>query len=112
MRSPIIFSSNRKSSGGQFDLEQANISFAFDQTNGNFGLGAEMSEDAFLASLVTKANTTGNDFGPYRLYSPVDGYEYLLLSSVNANGNLDLYYLRNSTANNYSIPEVQGPEVC
>ena len=30
---PIIFSSNRESSGGQFDLEQASISYLFDQTS-------------------------------------------------------------------------------
>ena len=34
--SPIIFSSNRKSAGGQFDLEQASISYSFDQTYRSF----------------------------------------------------------------------------
>ena len=41
--SPIIFSSNRKSSGGQFDLEQAIISFIFDQTTGDFELELPMT---------------------------------------------------------------------
>jgi hypothetical protein len=107
--SPIIFSSNRKSSGGQFDLEQASISFEFDQTNGSFGLEAVMTEDLFLDKLIKKAETPGNDFGPYRLFSSLDGYEYLLLSSVNAAGNLDLYYLKNRPANNFGIPDVLGP---
>jgi hypothetical protein len=35
---PILFSSNRSSSGGQFDLEQGGIFFTFDQTNGEFFL--------------------------------------------------------------------------
>jgi len=106
----LVFSSNRGSSGGQFDLVQGVMSYLFDQTDGNFELGAEMSNDAFHNKLITKANTTGNDFGPYRLYSPLDGYEYTLLSSQNAEGNLDFYYLKNLPAfRSSSLPEVEGP---
>jgi hypothetical protein len=107
--SPIIFSSNRKSAGGQFDLEQAMIEFVFDQTNGNFGLGASMTDDAFLDRLITKAKTPGNDFGPYRIFSTEDGFEYLLLSSVNASGNLDLFYLKNRPTYANIVSEVDGP---
>jgi hypothetical protein len=108
--SQLVFSSNRKSSGGQFDLEQAILSFIFDQNNGSFGLGAGMTDDAFLDKLINKAKTGGNDFGPYRLYSSLDGYEYFVLSSVNAAGNLDLYYLKNRPVyNNSSMPEIDGP---
>ena len=106
---PIVFSSNRKSSGGQFDLEQASISFVFDQTNGSFGLGAKMTDDAFLDKLINKAKTPGNDFGPYRLYSSLDGFEYLLLSSVNGEGNLDLFYLKNLPVYGSSLPDIDGP---
>jgi hypothetical protein len=106
---PIIFSSNRNSSGGQFDLEQASISYLFDQTTGAFGFGSRMTTDAFLDKLIGKATTPGNDFGPYRLFSTVDGYEYLLLSSVNAAGNLDLYYLKNQPVSASILPNVSGP---
>ena len=106
---PIIFSSNRKSAGGQFDLEQASISFLFDQTSGAFGFGSTMTTDAFFDKLITKAKTPGNDFGPYRLFSSVDGYEYLMLSSVNTSGNLDLNYLKNQPVSGSNIPEVSGP---
>ncbi len=106
---PIIFSSNRESSGGQFDLEQASISFIFDQTNGDFGLDAIMTNDGFFDRLINKAKTPGNDFGPYRLFSSTDGYEYFLLASVNDNGDLDLYYLKNRPVYMSSIPEVDGP---
>jgi hypothetical protein len=106
---PIIFSSNRKSSGGQFDLEQASISYLFDQTSGDFGFGSQMTTDPFLDKLIGKAKTAGNDFGPYRLFSTVDGFEYLLLSSVNAAGNLDFYYLKNVPASGSVVPEVSGP---
>ena len=107
--SPIIFSSNRKSSGGQFDLEQASLGFTFDQTNGNFNIEAAMTTDPFLEKLITKATTSGNDFGPYRFFSSIDGYEYLLLSSVNGAGDLDLYYLKNLPAFGTTLPEVNGP---
>lgn len=107
--SPIIFSSNRKSAGGKFDLEQANISFVFDQTTGIFGFGAKMTTDAFFDKLINKAKTPGNDFGPYRLFSTVDGYEYFLISSVNTTGNLDLFYLKNQPVYGSNLPEVYGP---
>jgi len=107
--SPIIFSSNRKSAGGQFDLEQAIISFVFDQTTGNFGLGSAMTNDAFLSKLISTAVTPGNDFGPYRLFSSIDGYEYMVLSSVTSQGKLDLFYLRNRPVYTSSLPAIEGP---
>jgi hypothetical protein len=91
---PIIFSSNRGSQGGQFDLVAGNISYMFDKVSGEFGIGSEMSSDPFLYALVARANTVGNDFGPTRLFSSTDGYEYLILSSLNTSGNLDLFYLK------------------
>jgi len=106
---PIIFSSNRRSSGGQFDLEQASISFRFDQTNGEFSLGSDMTDNSFLDKLINKAETTGNDFGPYRFFSSLDGFEYLLLTSQNAEGNLDLFYLKNRPVYGSSLPDVDGP---
>ena len=106
--SPIVFSSNRGSSGGQFDLVYGTFSYVFDQETGDFSLNGEIANNPFLASLVTKVNTAGNDFGPYRLYSPLDGYEYLILSSVN-NGNLDFYYTKNLPYFGTSVPEISGP---
>ncbi len=106
---PIIFSSNRKSLGGQFDLEQATFSFSFDQVSGSFVLSATMTNDEFLNKLITAAKTPENDFGPYRLFSSVDGYDYMVLTSLNSSGNLDLYYLRNRPANTTASPVVEGP---
>jgi len=106
---PIIFSSNRKSSGGQFDLEQALISFVFNQTTGDFDLIAEMYNDPFLSSLITKAQTPGNDFGPYRLFSSLDGFEYLILASETEAGDLDFFYFKNQPMYNYTLPEISGP---
>jgi len=106
---PIVFSSNRQSSGGQFDLEQGLINYTFDQTTGVFGFSSTMTTDNFLTKLIAKAKTPGNDFGPYRLFSTVDGYEYLLLSSVNSAGNLDFYYLKNQPVSGSVLPDITGP---
>lgn len=105
----MVFSSNRNSSGGQFDLVQGIATFVFDQTTGVFGLGCEMLNDPFLTALLSKANTPGNDFGPYRFFSTTDGYEYLFLSSVNVSGNLDFYYLKNRPASGSTLPAIYGP---
>jgi hypothetical protein len=105
----IIFSSNRGSSGGQFDLVQGLLSFTFDQTNADFELGVEIYDDAFLTKLINTANTTRDDLGPYQLFSTVDGFEYLLLSSVNGSGNLDFYFLKNIPVFGNNLPDVFGP---
>lgn len=104
---PIVFSSNRNSQGGQFDLVQGNIAFVFDQTDGYFELTSSVTNDSYLNSLITKANTPGNDFGPYRFFSSSDGFEYLVLSSVNSQGNLDIKYLRNRPQFSQNIPDIE-----
>jgi hypothetical protein len=106
---PFIFSSNRTSNGGQFDLVQGIISYQFDQGTGDFTLDAEMATDPFLTNLTLEVNTTGNDFGPYRSYSSIDGYEYMILSSVNNEGNLDFFYTKNIPYFGTSVPEILGP---
>jgi hypothetical protein len=105
----LIFSSNRISTGEQFDLVQGIITYVFDQTSGAFGLGCDITQDAFLTKLINTANTTGDDMGPYSLFSTVDGFEYLLLSSENANGNLDFYYLKNQPVSGSNLPNIIGP---
>ena len=105
----LVFSSNRKSSGGQFDIEQGSIAYHFDMNNGNFRLETAITNDALTNNIITKAATTGDDLGPYRIFSTADGYEYFLLSSQNETGNLDLFYLKNLPAYGSNIPEVKGP---
>lgn len=105
----VIFSSNRASAGEQFDLVQGVIGCHFDQTNGTFGIESEITQDVFLTNLINKANTTWDDLGPYTLFSTTDGYEYLLLSSRNEDGDMDFYYLNNQPAFDISIPAINGP---
>jgi hypothetical protein len=106
---PLIFSSNRESSGGQFDLVQGAVSYMFNQTSGDFSINGEITTDAFRTRLISKLITVRNDFGPYSLYSPVDGFEYTFVSSVNTSGNLDFYYTKNLPVFGNSVPDVTGP---
>jgi len=105
----LLFSSNRGSSGGQFDFEQGMVSFIFDQTTGLFSHYTNMSNVPFLTSLINTANTDGDDFGPFSLFSTVDGYEYLITASENTDGNLDFFYFKNRPVYGSSVPDIMGP---
>jgi hypothetical protein len=107
--SPVVFSSNRGSSGGQFDIVQGGVTFFFDQTDGFFQISSNMTNNSFLDKLLQKANTSKDDFGPYRFFSQLDGYEYTIVSSVNTAGNLDLFYLKNRPQYGTNLPDVEGP---
>ncbi len=104
--SPIVFSSNRESEGGQFDLVHGVFAYSFVQENGDFFLLSEIAPDPFLAQLVSKVNTVSDDLGPYRLYSPVDGFEYLVVSSESEQGDLDFHYTKNLPYFGTAIPEI------
>jgi len=106
---PIIFSSNRGSSGGQFDLVQGSITYNFDQKTGAFTLNSGMTSDPFLTSLLSAANTAGDDFGPLSIFSLSDGNDYLMLASQNGGQLLDLYYLKYQPQFNNNMPTVHGP---
>jgi hypothetical protein len=106
---PIIFSSNRGSSGGQFDLVHGNIAWQFSQTAGEFFVSGVLSTDPFYSSLTLKASTAGNDFGPYSIFSSTDGFNYLFISSQNGANPLEINYLKYLPAFGTSIPEITGP---
>jgi hypothetical protein len=105
----IVFSSDRVSEGDQFDLVQGAIYYTWDQENGIFDFNSEVTNDPFLTNLTAAANTDRDDFGPYRVFSAVDGYYYLILSSENAEGNLDIYYLKHLPVLTSTLPIVKGP---
>jgi hypothetical protein len=106
---PLIFSSNRNSSGGQFDLNQGYVNFIFDMTDGSFMLQAGVGDDPFLKKLVDMATTPRNDYGPYRFYSKSEGYEYFVVASEKSDGNLDLSYFKNLPYYGTNVPSVEGP---
>ncbi len=106
---PIVFSSNRSSSGAQFDLEQGIITFTFDKASGHFDISSQITDDDYYRNLIAKAKTPLDDLGPYLTYSSYDGMEYLILSSENADGNLDLRYCLNTPRYGSVLPPIYGP---
>jgi hypothetical protein len=105
----LVFSSTRGSSGGKTDLLQGSMGYTWDQTTGVFDYSSEITSDAFLTKLIDSANTSGDDFGPYRTFCAYDGFQYLLLASENGEGNPDLYYYKSLPGNGSTLPAVQGP---
>jgi hypothetical protein len=106
---PIIFSSKRGSSGAQFDLINGTVGYVFDQTNGNFTVTGSVGNDPFYSTIAAKANTTGDDLGPYTLFNNADGYEYLFLASQVAGGQTDIYFEKYLPRNGSNVPVVTGP---
>ncbi len=90
--SQIIFSTNRHSSGGEFNLIYGVIEYFFGQTSGQFILYAGFPADVLLTTLVGKFNTDGNDFGPFRFFHHSNGFEYMFTASEVSGNGLDLVY--------------------
>jgi len=65
----LIFSSNRNSSGADFDLIYHPISFHWNKTQGNFYIKDENTEGySFLDQVLELANTEGNEYGPLSFF--------------------------------------------
>jgi hypothetical protein len=105
----LIYSSSKSSSGSRHDFVQGAVSYTWDQDNGIFGLESDLTTDSFLAKLLTAVNGADDRIGPYRLYSPTDGYEYLIFSKDNGSGNLDFYYTMNRPVASSTLPDVIAP---
>lgn len=91
---PLVFSSNRHSSGGEFDLTQGKIWYDFGQTTGTFGISGEMTSDPFLDRLISVFNTAGNEFGPFRFFNGQNGLEYMSAATETATAGLDIVYTK------------------
>ncbi len=91
---PLVFSSNRKSAGGEFDLVHGVIWYTFGQTTGYFNMGSEMNADPFLDKLTSVFNTSANEFGPFRFFNSGNGMEYMVAGTEVAGTGLDLVFTR------------------
>lgn len=89
---PIIFSTNRHSSGDEFNLAHGTIAYSFGQTTGIFMLDSDMGTNEFYSALTGRFNTTGNEFGPYRFFSNDNSYEYMIVASEQGGSGLDLVF--------------------
>jgi hypothetical protein len=107
---PLIFSSNRKSLGGEFDLEQGEIDFSWNKSTGIFSISSMITTDPFYASLIEKNVTPRNDFGPFRIFNTDDGLEYTIVASQTESGDLDLKYCKYQPYyHTENVPQILGP---
>ncbi len=103
-----VFSSNRQSNGGEFDLVHGIFWYSFGQTTGTFRFGGEMSTDPFLDNLTSAFNTSGNNFGPFRFFNSANGLEYMAAATDVPGSGLDILYT--SYIPVYTkIPEIADP---
>lgn len=105
----LLITTNKTSSGGKTDIAQVILKFSFGHKTGVYKMEETYSSNSFLSRLLDKCNTNQNDLGPYRLFSSIDGFEYMIYSSQNSSGNLDFYYVRNQPSFGTTLPEVLGP---
>jgi hypothetical protein len=89
---PYIFSSNRTSSGENFNLVSANIYFLFNQISGEFEIDGEMYTGNFFGMLLNHFNDEYDQLGPYRFFNSRNGLEYFFVTSGNEDGNLDILF--------------------
>jgi hypothetical protein len=115
--SPLCFSSNRNSKGGQFDIVYKLMETVFDRVNGQITVdeythnwAGEIELNAGLADAVKKINSDSTELGPclipMGLYwsNPVEYYQYIFLYSTEISGNLDIKYTENVSSASYSEP--------
>ncbi len=105
---PLVFSSNRQSNGGEFDLTHGMIWYSFGQTTGYFQVDADMTADTFLDRLTSAFNDVGNQFGPFRYFNSRNGLEYMAVATQTPGNGLDIVY--GSYIPVYTAPPViEGP---
>lgn len=107
-RLPVVFSSNRQSAGGEFDLTHGLIWYSFGQTTGSFQLESEMAADVFLDRLTSAFNTGGNEFGPLRFFNGRNGLEYMAAATETDENGLDIVFTSYIPAFT-NLPAVEPP---
>lgn len=119
--SPLCFSSNRKSQGGQFDLVYKLLNVWHHKSDGKLEVSENTSsnldvysENAHLNHALLKINTGFDELGPYLIPQgpkPTDNnmnsrYEsYLFLFSNNEGGSQNIQYVHNLESIMYTEPK-------
>lgn len=95
------FSSNRNSSGNDFDIVGENMYIDWNKTNGTLEIGTNLNDDRFdyLVPMFDSINTSCNELGPYSLgfrqdisYSEVLWTDLIMFSN-DCEGNYDIKFI-------------------
>ncbi|OQY05330.1 MAG: hypothetical protein B6I20_01540 [Bacteroidetes bacterium 4572_117] len=112
---PFCFSTNRNSSGNDFDIiyRPMDVSFSkttgvLDVTNGYGGWGIYQETYTALINGLRKMNTSGNEFGPYLLFNQngnFSDFNFLFLYATDVSGNFQINYTYNTEISEFSDNE-------
>lgn len=90
-RFPYLFSSNRNSSGKEFDIINFVVQYHYLTETQNVYLNVIDDYIPYYDAALEKINTSSNEFGPLLIYSRDFIYEFLFYAE-DSSGNLDIYY--------------------
>lgn len=96
---PFIFSTNRKSNGGNFDFINFTVEFYTRSSSENVHFEAYNNSYNYWDTLLIKTNTPFNEFGPIITFNN-DNYFNIFLYATDSSGNLDIYYVINDYREN------------
>ena len=123
---PLCFSTNRYSNGGNFDIiyKDLSVELIFDNgqltvsealNNNPFSISDYFSENMNINEALPLINTSGNEFGPnlinywYRKAQPQSqSYSintFIFLYASDSSGNLDIKFTENISADTYTTPK-------
>lgn len=102
---PFCFSTNRKTSGENFDIIYQPMTVSFSKISGELAIingyshwGVYQPTLDVINDAVDKANTAGNEFGPYLVFNPdqkTNSDEFLLLYATDITGKFQIGYTHN-----------------
>ncbi|OFX23265.1 MAG: hypothetical protein A2041_08015, partial [Bacteroidetes bacterium GWA2_31_9b] len=91
---PFVFSSNRVSEGGNFDLVNYLVYYHFDTSKDQFYFEVIDASYYIFDSALVNINTEYNEYGPLVIMAP-DYINKLFLFASDRSGDLDIYYVKN-----------------
>lgn len=109
---PFCFSTNRKTSGENFDIIYLPMTITFSKLSGMLTISNEYLHWSVyqptldvLKDAVDKVNTTGSEFGPYLIINPEkksNSNEFLLLYSTDISGKSQIGYSHNVNLSSFT----------
>ena len=108
---PILFASNRESSGEDFNIITGVIWFLFNQTDGEFTLDSDMATNELYSVIEDTINNDFDQLGPYYLFNSNNGRFYFFYTDESAGGDLDLRFLSYFPPAFGEMPYFESPDL-
>lgn len=110
---PFCFSTNRNSTGEEFDIIFQPMNINFSKTSGNLMVtneyenwGIKRDDYEIIKTGLNKIKTIGNELGPNLMVGHnSSGYNFTLLYSTDVTGNSQINYISNRTEADFTEPK-------